>query len=217
MATTSTRPKNPFLTLLSGSEPKQQQVQWAVLALQEMLDRPQNQRQAELWAQILAPIPGEKLAMGFLSASLTVRAWPSLPDIVEPIFEAEYAEEFDWLLHGLREFGWKWQGRPPLYGERTRKPGAGIDDWEDGPLLRQGQAAPKIRKRLFAALQRVGGSNVENGLYFVSQHPGAHSSPLLGEDVLKIKFQIEREFKAAWMSVRKLELGEGDGGSNRAS
>jgi hypothetical protein len=204
MAPTATQ--NPFSTLFSGNEPKDKQIQWAVSLLREMLDRPESPRAADLWARLLAIFPGDQLADAFNVVAMTSKGWPTPSDITEPIFEQEYTADFKWLLTELGIHGANWQDRPPVYAEMWRKPGAGIDQWEPGDLKEPAILAPRISERLLQALTIVGGS-WKGGLAFLQRHPAFWSPRYAGDEAMRTKAQIEREFKAAWMQARKRELG----------
>jgi hypothetical protein len=207
--TTAAGTANPFLKPFSGKEPRAKQAMWATLMLQEMLDRPKNEKQAELWGQALQSLTGSQLAAGFHAAALTVRGWPTLADVLDPILEEEYAEGWQWLMRGIERYGTRWVDRQAVYGDRWRKPGAAIDEWEPGKLVEPFEPAPIIPSRLAHALEIAGGGNMLDGLSFVGRHPAAHQgTPNTSGDPLREKFQIEREFKAAWMAVRKRELRE---------
>jgi len=110
-------------------------------------------------------------------------------------------------MRGIERHGTRWVDREAVYGERWRKPGAGIDEWEPGKLVEESEAAPVIPARIADALRIAGGGTVLDGLALIANHPAAHP-PRFGGDQLREKFQIEREFKAAWMAVRKRELRE---------
>ena len=209
MVTKNAAAENPFLRFFSANMPKPVQIEWAVLLLQEILDRPTNKLQAERWGQLLQGVSGEKLAAAFFQAAVTVRDWPRPADILDPILDDECALDLDWLLSGLRRHGWRWEGRDALYGDRWRKPGAGIDEWEPAPIIEPAIPAPEIPQRLRQVLRRLGASTEADGLRVLCHHPGAHNEPLQGEDMLKVKRQIEWDFKQAWMAVRKRELSEG--------
>lgn len=205
--TPDTNPKNPFLTVLNGVEPKLQLVQEAVELLQEMLDRKRNELQAKQWAPLLTRWTSEQLACAFMMAAMTVRGWPILADLVDPLLDEEYTWELADLLRGLRTFGPAWENKPAVYGERFREPGAGIDDWKEGALVQASVPAPKLSNRMVLVLERVGGADAFSGLAYMAKHPAVSSPSMHGDDALRIKFQVERDFKAAWFHVRKAELG----------
>jgi hypothetical protein len=210
MATATTpETRNPFSTVFSGNVPKQQQIQDAVELLLQMLDRPQNPPLAQAWGQTLQGLTGEQLAAAFHTAAITVRGWPSLADILTPIFDEEYLHDWQWLVRNLEIHGTLWLERPAIYAERWRRPGAGIDEWEQGAVITPAIPAPKIPERIVRALQIVGGGTVLDGLSFVARHPGCHGQgPRLQDplDVTREKFHVEREFRGAWLIVRRREL-----------
>jgi hypothetical protein len=204
MAPTATQ--NPFSTLFSGNEPKDKQIQWAVSLLREMLDRPESPRAADLWARLLAIFPGDQLADAFNVVAMTSKGWPTPADITEPIFEQEYTADFQWLLAALFRHGVDWQERPAVYADPWREPGAAIDDWQPGELKEPAIPPPPISARILTALAIVGGDS-RAGLAFLQRHPSLLPSRFNGDEALRTKQQIEREFKAAWMQARKRELG----------
>ena len=202
---TETESKNLFLTIFSGKEPKMRQLQCAVALLRETLSQPENPRVVELWAQMLVGFGNEDLAAAFNTVALTSTRWPTLGDITAPILEAEYAADLAWLLHGLRLHKKDWHDRPAVYGPEYRKPGAEIDDWTKGPLLEAAIPAPPIPPRLVRALQVLGAGTVLDGLAELARHPQGGGQ----WDVVeagKVRFQVERDFKAAWMMARRSEL-----------
>ncbi len=159
---------------------------------------------ARTWAQALAVFGEDQLAVAFNTVALTSKGWPTLGDITEPILDAEYAADWAWIILGLKRHGSAWQAKPARYGPQWRKPGAGIDDWEPGPLLEAEIPAPEIPRRLVECLARIG------GLAELAKHPATgHDWQWEPAEAQRIKFQIERDFKAAWMAVRKRELGGG--------
>ena len=200
MATAS---KNLYSTIFSGKEPKMKQLETAVAVLRETLDKPENPRLATLWAQTLMPFRSDQLAEAFNTVALTSKGWPTLGDITEPILDAEYAADWAWIILGLKRHGSAWQAKPARYGPQWRKAGAGIDDWEPGPLLEAEIPAPEIPRRLVECLARIG------GLAELAKHPATGHWQWEPAEAQRIKFQIERDFKAAWMAVRKRELGGG--------
>jgi hypothetical protein len=179
------------------------QLETAVAVLRETLDKPENPRLATLWAQTLMPFRSDQLAEAFNTVALTSKGWPTLGDITEPILDAEYAADWAWIIQGLRRHGVNWQAKPARYGPQWRKPGAGIDDWEPGPLLEAEIPAPEIPRRLVECLARIG------GLVELAKHPAIGVWQWEPAEAQRIKFQVERDFKAAWMAVRKRELGGG--------
>lgn len=197
---------NPFSMIFSGSEPKIQQTACAVALLREMLDKPENPRLVNLWAQTLSPFSGDQLAEAFNTVALTSTGWPTLGDITEPILDAEYAADLAWLLRGLKLHKKKWEDRPAIYGRPFRKPGAQMDDWTDGPLLEAAIPAPQIPHRLVHALQVLGSGTVLDGLAELARHPMAGQYDWDAAEAGKVKFQVEREFRSAWMIVRRREL-----------
>jgi hypothetical protein len=155
------------------------------------------------WAIHLAIFPSDQLAEAFNTVALTSKGWPTLGDITEPIFDAEYAADWAWIILGLKRHGSAWQAKTARYGPQWRKPGAGIDDWEPGPLLEAEIPAPEIPRRLVECLARIG------GLAELAKHPATGHWQWEPAEAQRIKFQIDRDFKAAWMAVRKRELGGG--------
>ncbi len=196
--------ENPLLSVFKSSLPKQRQIVLAVEALQEIIGKQANTKQAEMWAKLLMPFRSDQLAEAFNTVALTSKGWPTLGDITEPILDAEYAADWAWIILGLKRHGSAWQAKPARYGPQWRKPGAGIDDWEPGPLLEAEIPAPEIPRRLVECLARIG------GLAELAKHPATgHDWQWEPAEAQRIKFQIERDFKAAWMAVRKRELGGG--------
>jgi hypothetical protein len=191
----------------ANSEPKQAQIARAVKILLEALDKPENPALMKRWAQLLLPFRGDQLAEAFTVVALTSKGWPTLGDITEPILDREYSDDLCWLLRNLDRHGVEWQDRPAVYGERWRKPGAKMDDWEPGELKHMAVPAPSIPPRLVDALTAVAGGLVADGLAFLNRHPGTHNVQLPSDEAARAKFQIEKDFKAAWMIARRRELG----------
>jgi hypothetical protein len=158
------------------------------------------------WANHLEIFSGDQLAGAFAAVALTSKGWPTLGDITEPILEAEYAADFAWLIAGLPLHGAEWKEKPAHYGQRWRKPGAGIDDWEDPPLIRDAIPAPTMPGRITTVLGRVGAGNIMAGLDMLDRHPLAHGRYDDAGEAARARVAIEREFKAAWMAVRKQEF-----------
>lgn len=197
--------KNLFLTIFSGKEPKMKQLQCAAALLRETLSQPENPRVVELWAQMLVSFGSDELAAAFNTVALTTTGWPTLGHITAPILEAEFAADLAWLLRGLKLHKREWRDRPAVYGPDYRKPGAGIDDWTQGPLLEAAVKAPPIPPRLVRALQVLGAGTILDGLTELARHPqggGQWDAAEAG----KVRFQVERDFKAAWMMARRSEL-----------
>ena len=201
--------KNPFSMIFSGKEPRLRQTETAVAVLREMLDKPENPRLASLWAQALMPFSGDQLAEAFNACALTSTGWPTLGDITEPIFAAEFAADLAWLLHGVKVHKREWRDRPAVFGPDFRKPGAGIDDWTKGPEIQAMISAPPIPHRLVRALQVAGAGTVLDGLGELARHPGAGQCVYDASEGGKVRFQVERDFKAAWMIARRRELSGG--------
>ena len=198
---------NPLRMCFENSEPKQAQIARAVKILLELLDKPENPTMMKRWAQLLTPFSGDQLAEAFNTVALTSTGWPTLGDITAPILEAEYAEDLAWLLQGLRLHKKGWRDREAIYGPAYRKPGAHMDDWTAGPLLEAVIPAPAIPPRLVAALRVLGASGViADGLAELARHPASGGYPVDAAEVGKVKFQVERDFKAAWMMARRKEL-----------
>jgi hypothetical protein len=201
--------ENPFSTLFKGKEPKQKQIAWAVTMLRQVLERPENPALCQEWAKLLTPFHSDQLAAAFNAVALTSKGWPTLGDITEPILEAEYAADMRWLMSNLRLHGADWGYIPATYGPDYRKPGAGIDEWEHGPKLSAAIPPPEIPARIWAALEMVGAGVKAEGMRFVARHPSAGGVLISSEDAAKAKYQVEKEFRAAWMAVRRRELGGG--------
>jgi hypothetical protein len=53
----------------------------------------------------------------------------------------------------------------------------------------------------------LGAGTTTEGLHILSRHPAIKSNTLAGDEAAKVKFQIERDFKAAWLMARRRELG----------
>ena len=198
---------NPFSIVFSGREPEITKLSNAVALLREMLDKEPNPKQQELWARALRNFGEAQLAEAFNWVSLTSKGWPTLGDITECIFDAEFAADLRWLLRNLARHGAEWKERPAVYGDRWRKPGAHMDDWQPGPLLEEAEPAPAIPSRLFQSLAILGAGTTTEGLHILSRHPAIKSNALVGDEAAKVKFQIERDFKAAWLMARRRELG----------
>lgn len=198
---------NPFSIVFSGREPEITKLSNAVALLREMLDKEPNPKQQELWARALRNFGEAQLAEAFNWVSLTSKGWPTLGDITECIFDAEFAADLRWLLRNLARHGVEWKERPAVYGDRWRKPGAHMDDWQPGKLLEEAQCSPPISDRLETALRTISAGNTHDGLHILSRHPAIKSNTLAGDEAAKVKFQIERDFKAAWLMARRRELG----------
>jgi hypothetical protein len=204
-----TAEKSPFWTVFNakdGKEAKIKQIQTAVELLREMLDKPENPRQASLWAQALIPFSGDQLAEAFNACALTSKGWPTLGDITEPIFAAEFAADLAWLLQRLKLHKPEWRDRPAIFGPDYRKPGAGIDEWTKGPETHAAVPAPPIPPRLVRALQVLGAGTELDGLTELARHPGAGGVIADSVESGKARFQVERDFRAAWMMARREEL-----------
>jgi hypothetical protein len=155
---------------------------------------------------LLTNFNGEQLAEAFNWAALTCKGWPTLADITEPIFSDEFAVDLGWLLAGLRAHKAAWQDTEPIFAESYRKPGAARDEWTQGDLISPAKAAPAIPPRLMDALETLGAGRVSDGLVEMIRHPAAGCHYVDFAESGKIKFQIERNFKAAWMAARRREL-----------
>lgn len=206
MAQAETKTQNPLIKCFENSEPKQAQIARAVRILLELLDKPENSTMMARWAQILTPFRGDQLGPAFNAAALACRGWPTPSLIVDYILEDEYTLDFTWLLENLAIHGASWQERPAVYGEMWRKDGAAMDDWQPGALVTAAVPPPLITTRLATTLTIVGG-DPRGGLAFVGRHPLFWSPRYGGDDAMRIKAQIEKEFKAAWMQARLHELG----------
>lgn len=160
----------------------------------------------EGWAQRLQSFTPEQLGGAFIAAEATLDAWPSVSVIVNAIFEAEYADDLRWLIQSLKLHKRDWLDREAIYGPDFRLPGAHRDDWQKGPLLEAAIAAPAISARLQRALQLLGHGTVKDGLAELSRHPAAGAFQWDAAEAGKVRFQIEKEFKAAWMIARRQEL-----------
>lgn len=198
---------NPFSIVFSGREPKIMKLSNAVALLREMLNKEPNLEQQELWARALQSFGEDQLVEAFNWVSLTSKGWPTLGDITECIFDAEFAADLRWLLRNLARHGAEWKERPAVYGDRWRKPGAHMDDWQEGALKEIAVPAPKFSSRLFQALAILGSVTTTEGLHILNRHPAIKSNTLAGDEAAKVKFQIERDFKAAWLMARRRELG----------
>jgi hypothetical protein len=203
------RAETEFSMIFKNSASKMAAITTATRLLQALLDKPENHNLAEAWARALRSFGEDQLAVAFNTVALTSKGWPTLGDITEPIFDAEYAADWAWIVQGLKRHGVKWQAREARYGVRWRKLGAGIDDWEPGPLLEAEIPAPEIPPRLRAAIGRLAAEDISGGLAELAKHPTFGIWQWEPAEANRIKFGIERDFKAAWMAVRKRELGGG--------
>jgi hypothetical protein len=203
MKTAST---NPFSTLFSGPEPKQQQIEWAVALLREMLEKPPNPRLAQIWAQILGNWTSDDLAAAFNHVAQTSTGWPTIGHLTEFILGQQWAKDLPWLLQALRMHGWEWKAYPAIYGPKWRKPGAKMDDWEDAPLLEDAIPAPEIPPVLARALEIFGGGRLEEGLKELNKHPSVRAIDWNAEEASRMKAQIEKGFHAAWLAARHAEM-----------
>ena len=202
---------NQFSTIFKSSKSKTEKIEMAVSLLRKMSEKPENPVVVKSWARALQVFGEDQLAEAFNSVSLTSTGWPTLGDITAPILDAEYAADLAWLLRGLKLHKREWKDRPAVYGPDYRKPGAGIDDWTRGPLLEAAIPAPPIPPRLVRALQVLGAGTILDGLAELSRHPqggGQWDAVEAG----KVRFQVERDFKAAWMIARRSELAGGSDG-----
>jgi len=198
--------ENRFSTIFNSSRSKTSKIEMAVALLRVMLDKPENPPLAAAWANALQTFGDDQLASSFAAAALTSKGWPTLSDITEPILEAEYASDFSWLIAGLRKHGAEWRERPAIYGDRYHKPGAGMDDWEDGPLKEPAVPAPDIPLRLREVLARIGAGQHAAGLAELNRHPLANGYYADSGEAARTRVAIEREFHTAWMAVRKREV-----------
>ena len=196
-----------FSLIFNNCANKQTAVAMAVRLLLTLLDKPENPNLGEVWARALRNFGEDQLAEAFNWVSLTSKGWPTLGDITECIFDAEFAADLRWLLRNLARHGVEWKERPAVYGDRWRKPGAHMDDWQPGPLLEEAEPAPAIPSRLFQSLAILGAGTTTEGLHILSRHPAIKSNALAGDEAAKVKFQIERDFKSAWLMARRRELG----------
>ncbi len=196
-----------FSLIFKNSSTRPLAIVKAVRLLLALQDKPENPNLAEAWARALQSFGENQLAEAFNWVSLTSKGWPTLGDITECIFEAEFAADLRWLLRNLAKHGAEWKERAAVYGERWRKPGAHMDDWQPGPLLEEAEEAPAIPKRLVFALSALSSSTGDDGLRILHRHPAIKSNALAGDEAAKVKFQIERDFKAAWLMARRRELG----------
>jgi hypothetical protein len=211
----STENQNPFKTCFESSEPKGAQIAMAVAELLECLDKPENPRLMKSWAKHLAIYPGEQLAAAFSVLALTSKGWPTLGDITEAITEQEYAAEWQWIMQVLNRHA-RIDGETGQMGLRDRDPVYGpdkrlsYDSWEKGPMLKPAEPAPEIPARIKAALEIVGGGSLTQGMREMNKHPATGNCQYeAAADVMKIKFSLERDFKAAWYTVRRREMGAG--------
>ena len=202
---------NQFSTIFKSSKSKTEKIEMAVSLLRQMSEKPENPVVVKSWARALQVFGEDQLSEAFNTVSLTSTGWPTLGDITAPILEAEFAADLAWLLRGLKLHKREWKDRPAVYGPDYRKPGAGIDDWTQGPLLEAAIPAPAIPARLVRALQVLGAGTVLDGLAELARHPqggGQWDAVEAG----KVRFQVERDFKAAWMIARRSELAGGSDG-----
>jgi hypothetical protein len=208
MDTTETRAEeNLFRTVFASRLPKKRQREMAVAILLEALDRPENPTLAAAWANLLMNFSGEHLAAAFTQVTLTAERWPSLGNITAAIFEHEYAQEFPWLLQALRRHGVDWKDREACYGPSRRAPGSTIDDpWISGDMIAPAEHAPAIPSRLMSALALYGGGTLRDGLAELNKHPSTHAYQWDAVESARMKQQIEKDFRAAWMTVRRKEL-----------
>lgn len=200
--------RNPYRKCFENSAPLAVQIAAAVAELLQALDKPENPRLMKSWAQHLTPFSGDQLADAFNTVALTSKGWPTLGDITEPILEAEYAADLAWLLLGLKRHKKTWKDRDPIYGPdvRVRNDAESHFDFVRGEMLEAAIPAPPIPHRLVHALQVMGAGTVLDGLAELSRHPMTGAFSWDAAEAGKVKFQTERDFKAAWTIARRREL-----------
>ena len=204
--------ENPLLSVFRKSTiSKIEQITLAIEMLQEGMDHKVNPQQVGQWVRALQSFNGEQLAIAFNWDFLTCQGWPTLNDITSPIFEEEYAADLTWLLLGLKRHKKTWKDREPIYGPdvRVRNDAESHFDFVRGEMLEAAIPAPPIPPRLMHALQVMGAGTVADGLAELSRHPMTGAFSWDAAEAGKVKFQTERDFKAAWTIARRRELAGG--------
>ena len=90
------RAETEFSMIFKNSASKMAAITTATRLLQALLDKPENHNLAEAWARALRSFGEDQLAVAFNTVALTSKGWPTLGDITEPIFDAEYAADWAW-------------------------------------------------------------------------------------------------------------------------
>jgi len=198
---------NPLRMCFENSEPKQAQIARAVKILLELLDKPENPTMMKRWAQLLQPFSGEQLATAFNAVALTSNGWPTLGNITDQVLEAEWAEESVWMYQALRRHSTDWHDRDAVYSQLKRVPGGKMDEFLPQTIITPAVPAPVIPPRLVAAITLMGGGALKDGLRELAKHPACHAYQWDAAEASKMAFQVNRDFRSAWLAVRKRELG----------
>ena len=208
---TSTAQITDYPELFQSSTPLENRIAQAAARLAMVLNKPMTTPMILAWAQRLKGFSPSQLTEAFIAAEATLDSWPAPSAIVNGIFEAEYAADLTWLLLGLKRHKKTWKDREPIYGPdvRMRNDAESHFDFVRGEMLEAAIPAPPIPPRLMHALQVMGAGTVADGLAELSRHPMTGAFSWDAAEAGKVKFQTERDFKAAWTIARRRELAGG--------
>jgi len=208
---------NPFEKLFGVAEPLRDRIIAAAGYLRLALDLPPaNPEMLMAWSEILTCFDSKQLAQAFNVASLTVASWPKPADIAQQLFEQEFAADYAWIIQNLKLHKVEWKDREPLYSEsRTEF----YEDENGKParrervreILKPAIPAPAIPARIKRALEIYGANGLTSGLRMLYNHPEIGGSfgpdPLSSTELVRLKGDIDRGFRAAWMQARRESLG----------
>jgi len=123
------------------------------------------------------------------------------------IFEQEWNEESVWLYQNLRRHGTDWKDRKAVYAQAKRLPGGRYDEFLPPEIEFPAVPAPAIPPRLVSAVTLMGCGTLKDGLREIQKHPVCHSYQWDASEGSRVAYSVSRDFHAAWMAVRKRELG----------
>ena len=161
------------------------------------------------WAGLLQNFPSDELAAAFQVVALTAEGWPALGNITKVIFDAEFTADYAWLLQALRRHTPEWKDVTANYAPPKRIPGMGPDDLYPAVETSPAIPAPAIPCRLRRAAEVFGGGTTRQGLDALYRHPSAKGYHWEPAEEIRVRRDIDRDFRAAWQTARNEELSGG--------
>jgi len=199
----------PYKQLFDSPEATQAQVMAATSRLAVMLDKVVTPLQLQGWAQQLERFSPTQLIQAFNEIEMTKTNWPKVGDLVNTIFDAEFAEDYAWLLSNLKIHGPTWRTVGPVT-ELYPNPVYAANP-EDRVLRREISPvipAPAIPDRIGGALIAFGSGDRARGLGLLHTHPFCGEHGYENAEALRVKRQLDESFRAAWDGVRVREIGK---------
>jgi hypothetical protein len=178
----------------------------ATSVLLELEGRIVESRVIGAWAEALGLFTRDQLILGFSSAVAMDHDFIRPTNVIQPILDFEFAEEFAWLVGALETHGANWADRAGYFDSYESAPNPDPSSTE---LLRRGvgwhepRRAPEIPPRLDTALRNFGAGSRTYGLERLAVYLG-HESRDAGE-LARLRSSIEKEFKSAWRLARVAE------------